>query len=339
MASSMGCARCAGNNPPGAKFCRLCGAALGAVCPSCGHASDADSRFCNECGVALVPDHRAPASYTPRHLAERILAARHGIEGEIKQVTVLFCDLCDSTGLAERLGPENMHELLNRFFARALAAIHRYEGTINQFLGDGFMALFGAPIALEDHVRRAMFAAVDIRRETTEAPVWPGEVVDVRIGLNTGPVVVGKIGDDLRADYTAVGDVTNVAARLQQGAAPGEIIVSDAIRRLADEFARLEPLGPLPVRGKSVPVEACRLLGLGPRRRAPGDRAARTLTPFVGREMEMRALAELLEAAERGQGMAVGVVGEPGIGKSRLMLEFRRSLESGRVTCLESQGL
>jgi class 3 adenylate cyclase len=182
------------------------------------------------------PRFQAPQSYTPRHLAEKILTSRAALAGERKQVTVLFCDLPNSTPLAERLGPEAMHTLLNRFFELALGEVHRYEGTINQFLGDGFMALFGAPIAHEEHARRAVLAAVGLQRHLHAGPAVlgqsPGVDVAVRIGLNTGLVIVGAIGDNLRMDYTAVGDTTNVAARLQQATAPGQIIIAETTHRL-----------------------------------------------------------------------------------------------------------
>jgi class 3 adenylate cyclase/tetratricopeptide (TPR) repeat protein len=337
----MNCPRCGEDNPAGGKFCRACGIPLGVRCPSCGHAGPADSRFCTECGAALARAGARtgpPAAYTPRHLAERILARHASLEGEIKQVTVVFCDLCDSTALAERLGPERMHELLDRFFEEALAVVHHYEGTVNQFLGDGFMALFGAPLAVEDHARRALFAAAEIRRALAAWPpgAWPGPV-QVRIGINTGAVVVGKIGDDLRTDYTAVGDVTNVAARLQQHAGPGEILASGAVRALAGEAVRFESLGPVPVKGKPAPVEVHRLAGLGLRRSPVRDLEDRPLGPFVGREQERATLETLLARAEQGAGVVVGIVGEPGIGKSRLALEFRRGLAAGRVTHLEGR--
>ena len=185
--------------------------------------------------VPVQVQDRAPLSYTPKHLADKILTTRSALEGERKQVTVLFCDIANSTPLAARLGPEAMHTLLNRFFELALDEVHRYEGTINQFLGDGFMALFGAPIAYEDHARRAVLAALGMQRRLTSAVPTSGcragEELAVRLGLNTGLVVVGGIGDNLRMDYTAVGDTTNLAARLQQSAPPGVILVSQTTSR------------------------------------------------------------------------------------------------------------
>ena len=174
---------------------------------------------------------REPLSYTPKHLAEKILTSRSALEGERKQVTVLFCDLANSTPIAERIGPEHMHTLLNRFFELALDAVHRYEGTINQFLGDGFMALFGAPLAHEEHARRAVLAALALQRTLKEAPLGEpyGMECAFRMGLNSGLVVVGSIGDNLRMDYSAIGDTTNLAARLQQVAEPGMMLVSERL--------------------------------------------------------------------------------------------------------------
>src|SRR5712692_11983135 len=225
----MKCLRCQSENPAGQKFCGQCGARLAILCPSCNTPNSHDQKFCGECGTQLsqvtsLLKFSSPRSYTPAHLAEKILTSRSAIEGENKQVTVLFCDLADSTGTAQRLGPEGMHNLLNRFFELALTQVHFYEGTINQFLGDGFMALFGAPVAHEDHARRAVLAALAIRRALAEGIAVPGTgkvEVGLRQGINTGFVVIGKIGENLRMDYTAVGDTTNVAARLQQAAASG----------------------------------------------------------------------------------------------------------------------
>jgi class 3 adenylate cyclase len=184
---------------------------------------------------------REPLSYTPKHLAEKILTSRSALEGERKQVTVLFCDLANSTPIAERIGPEAMHTLLNRFFEAALNEVHRYEGTINQFLGDGFMALFGAPLAHEDHARRAVLAALALQRTLAEADLGKpyGETCQFRMGLNSGLVVVGSIGDNLRMDYSAIGDTTNLAARLQQHAVPGDILVSESTTRLVQGSVRL----------------------------------------------------------------------------------------------------
>jgi class 3 adenylate cyclase/tetratricopeptide (TPR) repeat protein len=274
----------------------------------------------------LVPHDRAPLSYTPPHLAEKILTSRSALEGERKQVTVLFCDITNSTPLAERLGPEDMHTLLNHFFELALAAIHRYEGTINQFLGDGFMALFGAPIAHEDHTRRAVLAALEIQRALHERRGDGTSSIQVRLGLNTGLVVVGAIGDNLRMDYTAVGDTTNLAARLQQAAAPEQIVISETTYRLVAGYCDTQSLGALSLKGKSDLVQAWEVLAARADRTRLEVEAERGLTPFVGRERELRLLHECFAQTQAGQGQVVFLVGEPGIGKSRLLLEFRRQL-------------
>ena len=235
-----------------------------------------------------------------------------------------------STSLAERLGPETMHLLLNRFFELALSEVHRYEGTINQFLGDGFMALFGAPIAHEDHARRAALAALGLQKLLDEHRAELGEregmELKVRMGINTGWVVVGGIGDQLRRDYTAIGDTTNLAARLQQLAEPGTILVSEEASRLLQGAARLEPVGPLQVKGKEAPVQAFRLLSVGLLQSEQAVLGGMARSPFVGRQREMATLEELRERAAGGEGQVVGIAAEAGAGKSRLVYEFRRRL-------------
>jgi class 3 adenylate cyclase/predicted ATPase len=284
---------------------------------------------------------REPLSYTPKHLAEKILTSRSALEGERKQVTILFCDLVNSTPIAERIGPEAMHTLLNRFFECALHEVHRYEGTINQFLGDGFMALFGAPLAHEDHARRAVLAALALQRTLQESDLGKsyGEVCQFRMGLNSGLVVVGSIGDNLRMDYSAIGDTTNLAARLQQGAAPDTIWVSESTSRLVQGAIRLEPLPPIEVKGKTEPVSIYKVIGTLPRRSPIASRSERTLTPFVGRERELATLEALFTQVESGQGQVVGIVSEAGGGKSRLLYEFRQRLAEKRVTYLEGRCL
>jgi class 3 adenylate cyclase/tetratricopeptide (TPR) repeat protein len=347
----MKCLHCEKDNPVTAKFCADCGGSLALACPACAHGNPPGSRFCNECGQSLgdataasrPSEPAGPRAYTPRHIAERILISASALEGERKQVSVLFCDLVESTALAARLGPEAMHALLNRFFELALDEVHRYEGTINQFLGDGFMALFGAPLAHEDHARRAALAAIGIRRRLLERQAEfglpEGARLSVRMGLHSGPVVVGKIGDDLRMDYTAVGDTTNLAARLQQVAEPGAILMSEATRRLTTADVRIEDVGPLHLKGRDEPVTAYRIAGRAPLLSSVEIRMERPASPFVGRERELADLRDLLEQVERGQGQIVGLVGEPGLGKSRLLFEFRRSLADSRVTYLEGRCL
>ena len=240
----MRCNSCGQDNATSARFCQGCGARLSASCRECGAALPDDARFCTQCGhpVSGATAAPTPKSYTPRHLAERILTARTALEGERKQVTVLFVDIVESTQLAERLGPDAMHEVLDKVLRILADGVHRYDGTVNQFLGDGLMALFGAPIALEDHAVRAAHAAFTIQETIAGFGAQLRRERDtdlqVRIGMNTGQVVVGKIGDDLRMDYTAVGDTTHLAARMQAAAKPGAILVADATHRLVEPYVR-----------------------------------------------------------------------------------------------------
>ncbi|HVT18278.1 MAG TPA: adenylate/guanylate cyclase domain-containing protein [Thermoanaerobaculia bacterium] len=274
-----------------------------------------------------LPHVASLPGYTPSHLTSQVLQSKTALEGERKQVTVLFCDLVGSTALAERLGPETMHLLLNRFFELALGEVHRYAGTINQFLGDGFMALFGAPIAHEDHVRRAALAALGLQKLLEARPAELGErgggELEVRMGINTGWVVVGGIGDRLRQDYTAIGDTTNLAARLQQLAEPGTILVSEDTSRCLQGSAQLTPLPPLAVKGKDIPVKAYRLVGVGALKSDRAVLGGAALSPFVGRQRERAVLEELRERAAAGEGQVVGIAAEAGAGKSRLVYEFR----------------
>ena len=342
----MKCPRCERANPPSSKFCLECGAHLAARCPSCGTELPARARFCNECGHALAaapswePRLAAPESYTPRHLAERILTTRSALEGERKQVTVLFVDVSGFTRMSERLDPEDVHGLMRRAFELMLEAVHRYEGTVNQFLGDGIMALFGAPLAHEDHPRRAVNAALairaaldDYRHELTRRH---GITFEVRQGLNTGLVVVGSIGTDLRMDYTAVGDTTNVAARLQQAADRGRILLSAATWRLVEGYCHARPLGPLSLKGKADPVAAWEVVAARQERTRLDVAAERGLTPLVGRARELDRLREAFDRTRAGHGQVMFVVGEAGIGKSRLLHEFHQTLED-EATWLEGR--
>lgn len=255
---------------------------------------------------------------------------------------MLFCDIADSSALAEHLGAEAMHSLLNAFFELALSAVHQYEGTINQFLGDGFMALFGAPIAHEDHAWRAVLAAMNLHhhlaKDATRLGQPYGVQVTVRMGLHTGHVIVGAIGDNLRMDYTAVGDTTNVAARLQEAAVPGQVVISAAMYHLVSGYCTTQPLGALSLKGKAVPVRAWEVQAVHATRTRLDVAAARGLTRFVGRQRELRLLHESLAQVQAGQGQVVFIVGEPAIGKSRLLFEFRRQLDT-KVVWLEGHAL
>ncbi|MBI3329082.1 MAG: AAA family ATPase, partial [Nitrospinae bacterium] len=332
----MQCPRCQQENPSQAKFCLECGARLALMCPQCGTELPAGAKFCLECGQAVSgpaagpPWFTSPDAYTPKHLAEKILTFRSALEGERKQVTVLFVDVSGFTSLSERLDPEEVHGFMTRAFDLMLAEVHRYEGTVNQFLGDGIMALFGAPIAHEDHAQRAVHAAVGLRKALQgyqdELRSRRGITFQVRQGLNTGLVVVGSIGNDLRMDYTAVGDTTNVAARLQAAADPGRIAISEGAYRLVGGYFYTRPLGELALKGKAEPVRAWEVISARMARTRLDVEAERGLTPFIGRDRELQLLFECFEQVKAGHGQVVFIAGEPGIGKSRLLLEFRRRL-------------
>jgi class 3 adenylate cyclase/tetratricopeptide (TPR) repeat protein len=343
----MRCGGCGHENPPDAVFCEECGDAFETLCPRCAQPQRAGTKFCRRCGHRLataaeepaVPPKAPPRAYTPRHLAERILTSRSALAGERKQVTVLFCDIVESSGLAERLDPETMHEVVDGALRLMAEAVHRYEGTVNQFLGDGLMALFGAPLALEEHALRAVQAALAIRETITGYSDTlhreKGLELRLRMGLNTGLVVVGRIGDDLRMDYTAVGDTTHLAARMQALAEPGTILIAASTHRLVEGYVRTESLGTLAIKGRVDPVAAYRVVGRKPARTRMELAAERGLTRLVGRERQLGMLQDRLARAREGHGQVVGIVGEAGIGKSRIIHEFRRSLEGERVTWLE----
>ncbi len=336
----MRCPHCQRENREAARFCRGCGAALPVACPRCNASAEPDSAFCDRCGAALAPsaapsrggDSRAagPAAYTPRHLADRIFRTRAAVEGERKQVTVLFADVVESTRIAERLGPDELHAVMDRCFALLLEEVHRFEGTVNQFTGDGIMAIFGAPLALEGAPQRAVLAALGIQRALAclrdELATSKGIDFRMRIGIHSGPVVVGRIGNDLRMDYTAVGDTTNLAARLQSAALPGSILVSEETARLLDGSFETRDLGPLELKGLARRRRAFEVIGerAGSDRLAP--RSEESLTPLAGRERELAQLSEAFASAREGRGRLVLLVGEAGLGKSRLLFEFRRRL-------------
>jgi class 3 adenylate cyclase/tetratricopeptide (TPR) repeat protein len=276
--------------------------------------------------AAPVPvQAQAPLTYTPPHLTEKILAARPALEGERKQVTVFFADLKDSTRLIEGLDPEAAQQLLDPAIHLMMDAVHRYEGTVNQVLGDGIMALFGAPIAHEDHALRACYAALALQNaiQTYAEAVrrTHGMLLQLRVGLNSGEVVVRAIGNDLHTDYSAVGQHTVLAARMEQLAAPGSILLTGAVLRLVEGLVRVTALGPLPVKGFTEPVEGFGLLGASDVRRRLQAAALRGLTRFVGREPELTAVTQALERAGAGHGQVVALVGEAGVGKSRLIYE------------------
>jgi class 3 adenylate cyclase/tetratricopeptide (TPR) repeat protein len=281
-----------------------------------------------------------PLAYTPPYLAEKILTARSALEGERKQVTVLFADLKGSTELIRDLDPEAAQQLLDPALRHMMDAVHRFEGTVNQVLGDGIMALFGAPVAHEDHAVRACYAALAmqaaLRRYAEEVRRSHGLEVQARVGLNSGEVVVRAIGNDLHMDYSAVGQTTHLAARMEQLATPGSIRLTAATLRLAEGLVQVKALGRFPVKGLTEPVEVCELVGVSAIRRRLQVRAARGLTRFVGRQQELLALQQALEQAGTGHGQVTALVGEAGVGKSRLVYEFVHSHHTPGWLVLES---
>jgi len=308
------------------QFCGKCGASLEKICLKCNFPNPFDFLFCGKCGYDLSKplqapplDYSVPKSYTPKFLAEKILTSRGAMEGERKLMTVLFADVANFTALSEKLDPEEVHGIMDGCFKILMDEIHRYEGTINQFTGDGVMALFGAPVAHEDHAQRACYAAIAIQRDMVAygERVGKDHGVDfkMRIGLNSGPVVVGSIGDDLRMDYTAQGDTANLAARMESNAEPGSILASQHIYRQTKEFFEFESLGEIQVKGKKEPIEAYRLIRPTEVETRIAASAAKGLTRFVGRTREIEALKEAYEKVKSGEGQVVGIVGEAGVGK------------------------
>jgi class 3 adenylate cyclase/tetratricopeptide (TPR) repeat protein len=287
--------------------------------------------------VAPTP---APLAYTPPYLAEKILTSRSALAGERKQVTVLFADLKGSTELIRDLDPEAAQRLLDPALQCMMDAVHRYEGTVNQVLGDGIMALFGAPVAHEDHAARACYAGLAMqgamRRYAEEVRYSQGLEVQMRVGLNSGEVVVRAIGNDLHMDYSAVGQTTHLAARMEQLATPGSIRLTAATLRLAEGLVQVNVLGPFPIKGLTEPVEVFELVGASALRGRLQASAARGLTRFVGRQQELGALEQALERAGAGHGQVVALVGEPGVGKSRAVCEFLQSHHTPRWLVLES---
>jgi class 3 adenylate cyclase/tetratricopeptide (TPR) repeat protein len=329
----MRCPRCQHENPRGQKFCGECGARLAVACASCGASNIPGQKFCGECGAGLVPEAVTksvpPESYTPKHLAEKILTSKAALEGERKQVTVLFADLKGSMEVLADRDPEEARKLLDPVLEHMMEAVHRFEGTVNQVMGDGIMALFGAPIAHEDHAVRACYAALrmqsSIKRYAEEVQRTAGVAIQIRVGLNAGEVVVRSIGSDLHMDYTAVGQTTHLAARLEQMAMAGSILVTGGVLRLVEAYVEVRPLGAVPVKGMVEPVEIYELTGTGVARTRLEAARARGLSRFVGRHAELGALRRALENVRAGHGQLVGVVGEPGMGKSRLLREFTHS--------------
>jgi len=337
----MKCLRCQAENPPGTRFCGQCAAPFASVCPSCGASNPPDNKFCGQCAAPLdrsAPTRfAAPESYTPKHLAEKILTSRTALEGERKQLTVLFADLKGSMELLADRDPEEARRILDPILEQMMEAVHYYEGTVNQVMGDGIMALFGAPLAHEDHAVRACYAALrmqeSVKRYGESVRRQEGVLPQIRVGLNSGEVVVRSIGSDLHIDYTAVGEPTHLAARVEQAARPGSVLITAATLQLAEGYVQAMSLGPVNVKGLGKPVEVYELTGAGTARSRFQVLAGRGLTTFVGRAGEIERLDAALAQSRAGRGEVVAIVGEPGVGKSRLLWEFMHShrMESCRI--------
>jgi class 3 adenylate cyclase len=344
----MHCPQCQHANPSGVKFCGECGARLELLCPSCRALNPPINKFCNQCGESLTqqasaPTFTSPQTYTPKHLAEKILTSKSALEGERKQVTVLFADMKGSMELLADRDPEEARKILDPVLEHMMEAVHRYEGTVNQVMGDGIMALFGAPLAHEDHAVRACYAALrmqeSVKKYAEGVQKTEGIPIQIRVGVNSGEVVVRSIGSDLKMDYTAVGQTTHLAARMEQMAMPGSILVTPDTLRLAEGYVQVKPLGPVNVKGLDKAVEVYEITGAGPVRSRLKAAAERGLTRFVGRNIELETLQQALNKAAAGHGQVVALIGEPGVGKSRLFWEFTHSRRTIDWLILESSSV
>ena len=344
LEQTMRCTACGSDNPAQARFCHACGAPFALWCVGCGTQLSPTAKFCSECGRAVAsgafvvpsPTRRfgSPSDYTPKYLADQILTSRTALEGERKQVTVLFADLQGSMQLMAERDPEEARRILDPILELMMEAVHWYEGTVNQVMGDGIMALFGAPLAQEDHALRGCYAALRMQ-EAVRRDARERVAVNVRIGLNSGEVVVRTIGSDLRMDYSAIGQTTHIAGRMEQLAAPGTTLMAQATAALVEGYVRVRSLGRREIKGLVNPLELFELLGaegVRSRLKARGER----LTKFVGRAEELDRLAATLEPVRGGHGQVVAVVSEAGVGKSRLYAEFLRSPHTRDCLLLET---
>lgn len=353
----MKCPKCQLENRERANFCNECGYKFESTCPECGATNRVGSKFCDECGSKLtLPIEQAPKDlsfdekltkiqkYLPKGLTEKILSQRDRIEGERKLVTVMFCDMEGFTSFSERVGPEETYTIMDKIFEILIHKVHDFEGTVNEMTGDGIMALFGAPIALEDAPQRAIRAGYAIHREMnrfsaqleSEKHLPP---VKMRIGIHTGPVVVGTLGNNLRVEFTAVGDTVNLASRMEGIAEAGTTYVTEDTFKLTEGLFRFEGLGDRLIKGKEKPIRVYRVLAPSTSRTRFDVSSEMGLTPFVGRERELELMLDGFERVKDGRGQAFSMVAEAGLGKSRLLYEFRKSITNENVTFLEGKCL
>jgi class 3 adenylate cyclase len=342
------CPSCSHSNPAGSRFCLECGSSFALRCAQCGTELPPSAKFCNTCGQPIASGGSAsarpdPRAYTPKHLAEKILTSRSSLEGERKQVTVLFADVKGSMDIGEKVDPEEWYRIMDRFFQILSDGVHRFEGMVDKFTGDGIMAIFGAPIAHEDHARRACYAALHLKNELhryAEELARTHEIAfAVRIGLNSGEVVVGTIGDDLKMVYTAHGNAVGLGQRMEQLAAPDQVYVTENTAKLVSGFFRLRDLGPFELRGMSAPVRVYELEGMGALHTPLEVSRSRGFSRFVGRSAELANLEAVLSRALDGNGQVVGIVGEPGVGKSRLCQEFVERCQARGISVYGAHGV
>ena len=354
----MQCPECQFENREGAKFCNECGHKFDVACPECNASNRVGSIFCDECGRKLTVKPSPPPKelsldekltriqkYLPKGLTDKILSQKDRIEGERKQVTVLFCDMVGFTTLSDRIGPDGVYSIMNQVYEILIHKVHDYEGTVNEMTGDGIMALFGAPIALEDSSQRAIRSAMAIHREITgfsnrlKQEQDYNEPLKMRIGIHTGPVIVGTLGNDLRVEFKAVGDTVNIASRMEGLAEPGATYVTEEIFKLTEGFFRFEALGEKKIKGKAAPVKIFQVIAPSSRRTRFDVSAERGLTPFVGRKRELELMIDGFERCKTGKGQALSIVSEAGVGKSRLLYEFRKAIANENITFLEGKCL
>jgi len=351
----MKCPKCQHENPEGLKFCVECGNKLEIICSNCGFGNAPSFKFCGECGNDLsLPSAPLPKElsfdekldkiqrYLPKGLTEKILSQKKKIEGERRHVTVMFCDMEGFTPMVERLGPEEAYSIMDEIYEILIHKVHDYEGTVNEMTGDGIMALFGAPIALEDAPERAVRSSLAIQREMTkfnDQKENAGQILPIRmrIGLHCGPVVVGTLGNSLRVEFKAVGDTVNLASRMEGLAEPGTTYVTYEIFSRTEGLFRFEALGEKKVKGKEKPVNIYQVIGPSAKRTRFDLSAERGLTPFVGRQRDLELLLDAFGRATAGSGQAMSIVAEAGVGKSRLLYEFRKAVASEGVTLLQGQ--
>ncbi len=353
----MKCTKCQFENPDGLNFCNGCGQKLTIVCPLCQSENQPGSNFCGKCGHNLIVPAKHPPKelsfdeklqkiqkYLPGGLTEKILAQRGKIEGERKQVTVLFADMENFTPLVEKLGPEEAYAIMDQVYEILIHKVHDYEGTVNEMTGDGVMALFGAPIALEDAPQRAIRSALAIHQEIARFSDKMKQEkgipsIKMRIGIHTGPVVVGTLGNDLRVEFKAVGDTVNLSSRIQNLAAPGTTYVSEDTFKLTEGLFRFESLGPKAIKGKEAPVKVYQVIAPSSSRTRFDVNAEKGLTNFVGRQRELELLMDGYERSKEGRGQAISIISEADIGKSRLLYEFRKAVTNEDMIFLEGKCL